>query len=148
KPVFLMGRDQLSFTVRLTNLTGHKLPTGYPEGRRVYLEVALVLTKTATMTISGAWDPATGNLVDDPQLKTYETLHGRVDIDNPDGVRTHHVAMMNQIPSDTRIPPEGFAPSYPDMVPSGRDYGERPPYRNYDDTTYTVTMPDVTATST
>ena len=34
--------DEVVATVRVTNKSGHKLPTGYPEGRRMWLEVAVV----------------------------------------------------------------------------------------------------------
>lgn len=143
RPVVVRGNDSFEIGVRLYNLTGHKLPTGYPEGRRVYLEVTMKLAGSSTQTVSGAWDPATGNLVPDPQLRTYETQHGR--FENGSGGRTHHVAQMNQILSDTRIPPEGFTPQSADMIPSGRNYGPSPPYRHYDDHRYTITAPDVSA---
>lgn len=140
-----VGGDTVPFGVRLTNLTGHKLPSGYPEGRRVYLEIELSLGNTKS-TISGAWDPATGKLISDPQLRTYETEHGRVE--NGVGQRIRHLLEMNQIISDTRIPPEGFNPSAPDMAPSGRDYGLTAPYKNYDEVTYQVPIPDVARTTT
>ncbi len=141
-PIEAFGGRNFEVSVRLTNKTGHKLPTGYPEGRRVYLEVTLELAGQTPQVLTGAWDPQTGKLVEDPQLRTYETLHGRVDAQNPRGVRTRHLIMMNQILADTRIPPEGFRPRFPDMVPHGRDYGSAP-YRNYDDVTFTFAAPMV-----
>lgn len=140
-----LGGDTVDFGVRLTNLTGHKLPTGYPEGRRVYLQLSLTLNGRTT-PISGEWDPLTGSLMTDPQLRTYETEHGRVE--NGVGVRTRHLIRMNQIMSDTRIPPEGFVPRAPDMAPSGRDYGSTAPYRHFDEHTYAIVLPDVVVTST
>lgn len=137
---------EYTVSVRLTNLTGHKLPTGYPEGRRVYLEVTLDLGTEPTAFLSGEWDRTTGDVVRDPQLRTYETQHGRVE--NGQSSRTHHLILMNQVLLDTRIPPEGFDPSAPDMVPAGRDYGSTAPYRNYDEHTYTFTAPDVAADTT
>jgi hypothetical protein len=147
RPISVRGRDAFAIALRLTNLTGHKLPTGYPEGRRVYLEVSLFLAGTGTVAVSGRWDPASGNVIDDPQLRTYETKHGRIETGQAAGERTHHLAKMNQVLTDTRIPPEGFMPRAADMVPAGRDYGSGP-YRNYDDVSYTVTAPDVARTST
>ena len=129
--------------VRLTNKTGHKLPTGYPEGRRVYLNVILALDGAAPLVLSGRWNPDTGNLISDPQLRTYETVHGRVE--NGRSERTRRLLLMNQVISDTRIPPEGFVPTHPDMVPAGRDYGSSPPYRHYDEHRYTFTAPAVDA---
>jgi len=128
--------DALDVTVRFTNKSGHKLPTGYPEGRRVFLEVTLELEGRAAEIISGRWDPMTGDIVDDAQLRTYETKHGRVG----EG-RTQHLALANQVLEDTRLPPEGFVPGAADMVPVGRDYGS-PPYRHWDEHTYSVPMPD------
>jgi hypothetical protein len=146
KPLVMTGRDSIPISVRVTNNTGHKLPTGYPEGRRVYIEVSFYTPVSSTTAISGAWDPTTGQLVGDAQLRTYETQHGR--IEGGISMRVHSVSTMNQILFDTRIPPQGFTPIAEDMIPSGRSYGDAPPYRNYDDVTYGVTAPDVVATST
>jgi hypothetical protein len=46
---------QLSFDVRLRNLTGHKLPTGYP-ARRVWLHVTVRDSQGRTVFESGALD--------------------------------------------------------------------------------------------
>lgn len=144
-PLEVDAGDDFAFEVRLTNETGHKLPSGYPEGRRVYLEVALHLDDRDAMVVSGAWNPATGDLVPDPQLRTYETIHGRYEAGT--STRTHHLAWANQVLLDTRIPPEGFVPSAADMHPVGRDYGV-PPYRHFDETTFVITAPDVGRTIT
>ena len=142
-PATVSAQTPFVVDVRLTNKTGHKLPTGYPEGRRVYLEVSLQFEGAgAPVILSGAWDSATGNLLPDDQLRTYETEHGRVE--NGRSIRTRRLLLMNQILKDTRIPPEGFTPQHPDMVPSGRDYG-RPPYRHYDEHRYQLVTPAVTA---
>ncbi len=144
--LMLESGEEFSVSVRMTNKTGHKLPTGYPEGRRIYLEVRLSLDGQAPQILSGAWDQQSGKVVRDPQIRTYETEHGRVE--NGVGARIHHLILMNQIISDTRIPPEGFTPTYPDMVPQARDYGGGAPYQHWDDHTYTFTAPEVTGTIT
>lgn len=133
--------------VKLTNLTGHKLPSGYPEGRRVYLEVALAMDGAEKTFVSGRWDQSTGDLVADPQLRAYDTAHGRVV--NGVGRREHSLILMNQIIWDTRLPPRGFMPhpSRVDMAPAGRDYGEGP-YRHWDETTYEIVAPEVTTVTT
>ena len=128
--------DSVQLKVRLTNKTGHKLPTGYPEGRRVYLELSLKLEGSSPIIISGYWDPTTGDLVEDEQLRTYETKHGRVG----EG-RTQHLALANQILTDTRIPPEDFRPTAADMHPVGRDYGT-PPYRHWDEHEFSIPIPE------
>ncbi len=131
-------------TIRLTNRTGHKLPTGYPEGRRVFLQVVLELEGRDPVIVSGRWDGQVGDLVEDAQLHTYETRHGQVGIG-----RSRNLALANQILSDTRIPPEGFMPDHEDMRPQGRDYGSRAPYRHWDEKAYAVPIPaDVAPTTT
>jgi hypothetical protein len=147
-PATLMieGGDSFTLEVRLTNKTGHKLPTGYPEGRRVFLQVELDLEGQPPRILSGDWDPVSGTVVRDDQIRTYETEHGRVE--NGVGERTHHLILMNQIITDTRLPPEGFMPTYSDMIPQGRDYGAAAPYRHWDDHTYTFVAPAVQSTLT
>lgn len=143
-----MSGQAVPLNVRLTNLTGHKLPTGYPEGRRVYLEVTLSLDGHTSQIVSGEWNQETGDVIRDPQLRAYETEHGRVE--NGVGRREHSLILMNQIITDTRIPPRGFDPSpgREDMLPQGRDYGDGPPYRHWDDHTYMIEPPSVFVTTT
>jgi hypothetical protein len=143
RPARAPAGGSVGIDVRLTNLTGHKLPTGYPEGRRVYLEVALHLQGRDPIVVSGEWDPATGDLIDDPQIRTYETSHGQLNVG-----RSQHLALANQVLSDTRLPPEGFRPNARDMEPAGRDYGQ-PPYRHWDEVHFEVPIPaDVAPTTT
>ncbi len=58
--------DQIE--VKVTNNTGHKLPTGYAEGRRMWLEVYQLRDATAVFT-SGWLVGAVGPLIEDPYLK-------------------------------------------------------------------------------
>ena len=44
----------------MTNNTGHKLPTGYPEGRRMWLNLRAYDDDGELIYESGAYDPATG----------------------------------------------------------------------------------------
>ena len=83
--------------VRVFNLTGHKLPTGYADGRRVFLEL-----RVAGEVVSGAYDLDAGQLLADPQLAVFEAVHGRTD-----GGRDH-LALHDTIVKDTRIEPLGF----------------------------------------
>ena len=138
-PTQIQSGQPFEVAVRLTNRTGHKLPTGYPEGRRIYLEVSIALDGQGPVILSGAWNQTTGNVQRDPQLRTYEAEHGR--FENGQSQRSRSLLLLNQILSDTRIPPEGFVPQHPDMVPSGRDYGAGPPYRHYDEHRYTFEAP-------
>ncbi len=74
-------------TVRIVNQTGHKLITGYPEGRRMWLNIRWYDGDSILLREDGAWgpvaevvNPADGQLVqveslldlDDPHTKVYE----------------------------------------------------------------------------
>ena len=54
--------------VTITNNTGHKLPTGYPEGRRMWLNVKFLNDSLVVIKESGAYAPATGVLTHDPEV--------------------------------------------------------------------------------
>jgi len=93
---------EVELAVRVTNLAGHKLPTGYADGRRVWLEIAVIDGAGNVSVQSGAYDPVTAHLEDDPQLRKYEAVHGR------DGLAEDHIVLHRQILQDSRIPPRGF----------------------------------------
>jgi len=84
-------------TVRITNLTGHKLISGYPEGRRMWLEIEWFDDGDTVLRTDGEWgplfdgatpveviDPATSlpvqvkSILDlhDPNTKIYEAHYG------------------------------------------------------------------------
>ncbi|MBK8045991.1 MAG: hypothetical protein IPK16_01955 [Anaerolineales bacterium] len=65
-----------SVAVRITNETGHKLPTGYAEGRRMWLMLEAFDAAGTRLYVSGAYDPATGILTEDPALTVYEVKQG------------------------------------------------------------------------
>lgn len=98
--------------VTITNETGHKLPTGYPEGRRMWINVKFFDDTQALLSESGAYDPSTGVLSLDPEAKVYEAKPG-LDTDVaallgvPPGPSFHFV-LNNRIFKDNRIPPRGF----------------------------------------
>jgi len=95
----------ITAAVRVTNLAGHKFPTGYADGRRAWLEIAVVDGSGAADVQSGAYDAATGALTEDAQLRLYEAVHGR------DGNPEDHIVLHRQILRDSRIPPAGFKPT-------------------------------------
>ena len=148
--------NPLVATVRVTNRAGHKLPTGYGEGRRMWLDVVM---RDATDTIrfeSGAWNPADGALASDPQLKVYEVLQGQWNGTNCvtqdiNGRKQFHFALNDCVAKDNRIPPEGFRPAIGsdpqgyDTRPVAYSYPEVAPGSgilvNFDDTTYTIPVP-------
>lgn len=109
----LSVRDEAGqLTVTVTNECGHKLPTGYPEGRRVWVNVKFYNEASQLIGESGAYNPANGVLTHDAQLKIYE-VHPGIDT-NINGLlglgadESLHFVLNNKIYEDTRIPPRGF----------------------------------------
>jgi hypothetical protein len=104
--------DSLFATIRVTNLTGHKLPTGYPEGRRMWLELVGVNGRGDTTIHSGVYDTSTASLLPDPQLKVYEAIRGITDsVASQSGLpagASFHFVLNDTILFDNRIPPRGF----------------------------------------
>lgn len=99
-------------TVTVFNETGHKLPTGYPEGRRVWLQVEGYDLFGNLVYTSGAYDAGTGVLTYDDDIKVYEIKQGITDnLAAAAGVPagpSFHFALNNMIIKDNRIPPRGF----------------------------------------
>jgi hypothetical protein len=98
-------------TVRVTNETGHKLPSGYPEGRRIWLNVQAFDGGGALIGEFGAYDPASAEL-ETADTKVYEIKPGISSelapvLGLPAGASFHFV-LNNQIYKDNRIPPRGF----------------------------------------
>jgi hypothetical protein len=65
---------QLAVTV--TNNTGHKLPTGYPEGRRMWLNIKFYDESVSLIAESGAYDTGTGVLTEDDDIRAYRFGRG------------------------------------------------------------------------
>ena len=152
------GNAPLSARVRVTNRSGHKLPTGYAEGRRIWLQLVARDATQAVLFQSGTWNPATGELPADPQLKVYETVHGIWDAGSGScrttdamGRKQFHFVLNNCITKDNRIPPQGFrlpdGPGYvgATLAPVGYSYPETAPGSgvlvNHDDTQYLIPLP-------
>src|SRR5262249_37243878 len=68
--------DTVITRVQITNLTGHKLPTGYPEGRRMWLNIVGMDSSGDTVYQSGAYDSDSGTLSMDNQIKIYQIALG------------------------------------------------------------------------
>jgi hypothetical protein len=104
--------DSFRAVVTVTNRTGHKLPTGYPEGRRMWLNVAAYDGGGGKIYESGAYDPATGVLTVDPAARIYETHLGiSPSLAQAIGVAagpSFHFVLNDTIYKDNRIPPQGF----------------------------------------
>jgi hypothetical protein len=148
-PSFTPG-GAIGATVTVTNLSGHKLPTGYPEGRRMWLEVTARDGNDAVIWQSGAYDSATAVLTKDPQIKVYEIKHGIWDLNgtgecdtDSEGEEIFHFVRNNCIAKDNRIPPLGFTGgSDPEIAPVDHVYPETSPGSgvlvNYDISAYTI----------
>jgi hypothetical protein len=98
--------------VRLTNLTGHKLPTGFPEGRRIWISIVGRDDNGVRTFSSGEYELAAGHIRQDPQLKVYEARPGTSPaLANSLGVQAGHSflsAFNDTFYFDNRIPPRGF----------------------------------------
>lgn len=124
--------------VRVYNMTGHKLPTGYPEGRRMWLNVRFGSLSPVTgdetlLAESGRYESATGTLFHDFDLdnaagaKSYDVVNytdpagavlagvgRRTQVyearlhHSPSGVEFHFIR-NNEVRSDNRIPPLGWS---------------------------------------
>jgi hypothetical protein len=138
----------LPVSVTVTNLTGHKLPTGYPEGRRMWLDVEARDGDGAVIFRSGAYDAATGVLTRDAQVKVYESKQGVWDAGTQtcvteDGTgELFHFAKNDCVALDNRIPPIGFRGDA-ETRPVGYVYPEASAGKlvNYDVTTYGIPVP-------
>jgi hypothetical protein len=98
--------------VTVTNLTGHKLPTGFPEGRRMWLTVTGTGPFGETTFVSGRYDADSARLLTDAQLKTYEAIRGisparAAQFGLPAGP-AFHFALDDTVLFDNRIPPRGY----------------------------------------
>ncbi|MBI1924614.1 hypothetical protein HYR99_10215 [Candidatus Poribacteria bacterium] len=123
----------LKVVVKVTNKTGHKLPTGFPEGRRMWLNVLAKDAEGSVFFESGRYDETSAQLIEDEQLKVYECLQGI----KGHGV-TLHFALNDHIVTDNRIPPKGFTPTS-DTQPVGGSYAQG---QHWDVTEYTVKLPE------
>lgn len=142
-PSTLKPGTRLALNVHVENLTGHKLPTGYPEGRRAWLEVLVKDGSGTVLLDSGAYDSVTATRRADPMLRTYEVRMAA------NGVEGFHFIIQDELIQDNRIPPRGFV-AQPDTAPQGRTYPEvgtrdgGAVLANYDDAPYELDIPDST----
>jgi hypothetical protein len=125
----------------ITNLTGHKLPTGYPEGRRMWLNVRFLdqagqslgeLGRYGDQSDSAAGKPVTASTLLDPKnTRVYECKPGL----SPEQAQKFHKTpgpsfhfILNDITvKDNRIPPRGFkkaAFAAHLCAPVGADYAD------------------------
>ena len=97
--------------VRVKNETGHKLPTGYHEGRRMWVNVQYRDDSGNVLNQIGAYDSNTATL-DTNGTTIYEANYG---LDQsmasttglPEG-KSFHFVLNNTVVKDNRIPPRGY----------------------------------------
>ena len=103
--------------VKITNIAGHKLPTGFSEGRHMWINVKFFDSDGNTIKESGAYDFETGELTRDAEIKVYEIKPGIKNTGSPEGFPDKlgiqdgpslHFAANNYVYKDNRIPPTGF----------------------------------------
>ncbi|MBI5863219.1 MAG: hypothetical protein HZB38_01645 [Planctomycetes bacterium] len=128
--------------VRVINRTGHKLPTGYPEGRRMWLRVQFYDARNRLVGESGQYDANTGTLVHDSQIKVYEAMpvigENIAPVVGLPANTEFHFALNNKILKDNRIPPLGFTNAAYNSVgaaPVGAVYADG---QNWDSSLYAI----------
>ncbi len=130
--------DELRVTV--INETGHKLPSGYPEGRRMWINVRFYDENDTLLEELGGYDYGTGVLTNDnttvyeihpgigPNLAdTLNTLNPGLGIESGPSL---HFVLNNQVFEDNRIPPRGFTNT------EYEKFGGAPVGHHYDDGQY------------
>ncbi|NLX13507.1 MAG: hypothetical protein GXY44_07630 [Phycisphaerales bacterium] len=128
------AQQEVYLNVSLTNQTGHKLPTGYPEGRRMWINVQFRDAGGALLAESGAYDLDTGVLTYDSAIKIYEVKPGMDEtVAALAGVEpgpSFHFVLNNKIFKDNRIPPRGFTNA------AFAEFGGAPVAHSYEDGQY------------
>ena len=97
--------------VRVTNMMGHKLPTGYGEGRRMWVEVKFLDAGGNVVETRGGYDLLTADL-DSGSTTVYAIDHGLdAQMAAATGVpvgKSLHFLLNNVTEKDNRIPARGF----------------------------------------
>lgn len=125
---------------RITNQCGHKLLTGMPEGRRIWVNVKFFNGATL-LAERGAYNTASGAL-SEADTKVYECKLG---IDSymagltgqPVGPN-FHLMYANKIFKDNRIPPRGFTNAAFNAVQAGHFAYAYPDSQFWDDTKFCI----------
>ena len=103
--------EACAIKVRIINETGHKLPTGYPEGRRMWINVEFRNDVLNVLAERGEYGSASADLTTS-DTKVYEANLGpdaaiAALAGLPEGP-SFHFALNNKYYKDNRIPPRGF----------------------------------------
>lgn len=127
--------------VRIVNQTGHKLPTGYAEGRRMWAHVQFQDYAGAIVGEYGSYDFATA-VLDTESTRVYEAKLGldatMAALTGRPAGESFHFTLNNKIYKDNRIPPRGFTNvgfAEIQASPVGHAYADG---QHWDDTLYTI----------
>lgn len=131
----------LDVNVKITNNTGHKLPSGYPEGRRIWINLKALNAQGNILFENGTYNFETAELSSETD-KIYEIKPGignniAAAVGHPAGVSFHFV-LNNQIYKDNRIPPMGATNAELHEIQSPVIAYSYPDGQNWDETTYQV----------
>jgi hypothetical protein len=118
----LMKTSEKKARLRITNQTGHKLPSGYPEGRRIWVNTKFIDAAGNVIKETGKYDLTEDTIfgetvrvptILEPEGTTvYECLPGispeMAKKFNQTPGKSFHFVLNDMIVKDNRIPPEGF----------------------------------------
>ncbi|MEE2972074.1 MAG: hypothetical protein VX672_03025, partial [Planctomycetota bacterium] len=136
-----LSLDGSSLTVRIINQSGHSLPTGYPEGRRMWINVKFFDDAGALLREDGGYDFVDA-VLDDDSTKVYEKLMGitpdvAAAVNLPPG-KSLHLVLNNEVVSDNRIPPRGFTNASFEAFGGGPVAYAYADGQYWDDTSYSI----------
>lgn len=137
----LLGTVNDDIRVRIINRAGHKVPSGFPDGRRMWINVKWLNINGDTVLEHGAYDFDTGDLVSGDttvyEIKLGITADQAVKTGLPEG-ETFHFMLANTIVKDNRIPVIGWSDAVAQQnqtMPVGATYTSG---QHWDDTFYAI----------
>jgi cytochrome c551/c552 len=151
-----MAAGRLDVVVTVRNLTGHKLPTGYPS-RRVWLELTVRDEKEAVVFRSGAIDDSGAIRGNDNDTDPARFEPHYTEIREPDQVQIYESVMSDsagvvttgllravRYAKDNRLLPRGFdkATAHPDTAVIGGASDDGDFTGNGDRIRYSIAMPE------
>jgi len=134
--------------VRIRNRSGHKLPTGYGEGRRMWINVQFYGGATI-IAERGHYDSATADLTT-TDTTVYEVVQGldaaQAAASGVPAGESFHFVLNNAVLKDNRIPPRGYVESNFESVqaePVAYTYMDQ---HHWDDVTFAIPAGATSAT--
>ncbi len=134
--------------VRVINETGHKLPTGFPDGRRMWINVVYKENTGLVIDERGNYNFGTGDL-DAASTSVYEAVlgmdEGMAAATNLPPGPSYHFILNNTVIRDSRIPPRGFTNAgFASVQAAPVDYAYNDGV-HWDDTYYSIPSSATTA---